>query len=92
MSFNVIADEQNKGWKMLLRMGWKKGKGLGCYEDGPSFPNLVGEDISGRQGFGLCHASERRALDDSSEKPVDSWELGIVSHKKKIFFKEWFVC
>jgi hypothetical protein len=75
-NFHVVADDENKGWKMLLRMGWKKGKGLGSYEDGVSSSNLISEDVNGRHGFGLRHASDRSVLQSTPLPPLESWDLG----------------
>jgi hypothetical protein len=71
-----FSGEDNKGWQMLTRMGWKTGKGLGFYEDGASTPPLSLEDTNGSHGFGLRHVSDRCTLDPRPVKFMESWEIG----------------
>eukprot|EP00775_Hariotina_reticulata_P010839 gene10839-10995_t len=51
-STSTAIDESNKGFKLLQKMGWSKGKGLGKQETGVVEPVAAGVDAGVRLGLG----------------------------------------
>ncbi|KAL6757493.1 hypothetical protein V8C86DRAFT_1671542 [Haematococcus lacustris] len=49
---NTEIPDTNVGFRMLLRMGWTRGRGLGSNEDGIKEPIRVGIDAGVRLGLG----------------------------------------
>jgi hypothetical protein len=68
------------GWKMLTKMGWKSGQGIGIRGEGRIEPVLPKNDdaLHGGKCAGLHHASEVLSL-ENNRKPLhelESWEAG----------------
>mmetsp|Transcript_9792 Transcript_9792/g.12073 ORF Transcript_9792/g.12073 Transcript_9792/m.12073 type:complete len:160 (+) Transcript_9792:63-542(+) len=52
---------ENKGYEMLLKMGWKQGKGLGKEQTGRTKPIIAAglKNDRGRTGIGVLEAHQR---------------------------------
>ena len=56
-TLNLSLDRSKYGYRMLERMGWSEGRGLGLNEDGPAEPVKVHrkKDCSGQLMVGVVH-------------------------------------
>lgn len=78
-------DANNVGYKMLLGLGWKSGRGLGSKGQGKLEPLLTQGDPGGEKGAGLRHVSEVHTMSEKIDpSKLESWE---IEEKTADFFK-----
>lgn len=82
------------GFKMLGRMGWKEGKGIGLRGDGRLDPVFAcNKDEYGVKGAGLRHLSEALMLQGKNRKrpeDMESWERGACWLQAAFFLATWY--
>jgi hypothetical protein len=73
-----VPIEESVGWKMLSRMGWKNGQGIGLRGEGRIEPVVANEVAHACKGVGLHHASEFLTLEKPKKRlnEMESWEAG----------------
>jgi hypothetical protein len=73
-----VPIEESVGWKMLSRMGWKNGQGIGLRGEGRIEPVVASEVAHACKGVGLHHASEFLTLGNPKKRlnEMESWEAG----------------
>lgn len=77
----VVLDASNAGFKMLSKMGWKAGKGLGANEDGKVVP--VGAEKSSSDKSGAA-AGSAHGVGSSHTWDLDGTEDVFEQYRKRM--------
>ncbi|KAJ1457823.1 hypothetical protein M885DRAFT_514304 [Pelagophyceae sp. CCMP2097] len=77
-------DSSNEGYKMLAKMGWKQGEGLGKKASGIAVPiSATINEAEGRLGVGKKE-QDTDALDNATKRPKHAGEVEETAARKRV--------